>query len=354
MKKKQDGAHLSESEFRKLHGIYTSLSNPAAYGSARNLTKQSGLSLPKVKQYLSSSKTWTKFKQTTNKYKRLPVRSLGLNHIWSMDVAYMEKIAKENDGVQYLLVAVDVLSRFLRVQPMKSKTAAAAKLAFQRMVKDHFDPTQMPIKLWTDQGKEFRGVFGQYCSEMGIDIYHTYSDAKSSMAERYIRTLKNILYKYFEERNTVRYVNNLQKFVKIINSRENSSIGMPPANVTQKHVKELVEIADPRAFNEWTPRTKKKQRRSKFVVGDTVRIAKKNLPFKKGYKQKFTDEVFTIKKVSMSRISKTEPVTYVLSDNRGEEILGRFYEQELVPYKYVEDRHRAKHQTSIGTASFTE
>ena len=115
-----DKRFLTESEYRKLHGLYTSLNHPGAFGSISNLRKASGLPRKKFLAYLETSKTYTKFKPAQKKIQRLPVMSLGKDHIWSLDVAYLEKIAKFNDGVKYLPLGVDGLSRKIRVQPLKS------------------------------------------------------------------------------------------------------------------------------------------------------------------------------------------------------------------------------------------
>ena len=155
---------LAESEYRKLHGGCTSFNQPSAFGSISNLRKASGLPRKKVLAYLETSKTFTKFKPAGRKFSRLPVISLGINHIWSLDVAYIEKIAKFNDGVKYLLLAVDSLSRKIRVQPLKSKTALAAKLAFERLV--NFETFEFPMKLWADEGKEFKVEFKKSAEKM--------------------------------------------------------------------------------------------------------------------------------------------------------------------------------------------
>ena len=102
---------LTESEYRKLHGLYTSLNHPSALGSISHLRKASGLIRKKVLAFLETSKTYTKFKPAQRKIPRLPVISLGINHIWSLDVAYMESIAKFNDGVKYLFFAVYSLAK---------------------------------------------------------------------------------------------------------------------------------------------------------------------------------------------------------------------------------------------------
>ena len=113
---------------------------------------------------MKPSSTYSKFKQNKYKYKRLGVVSLGVAHIWSMDLAYMDKIANEISGTKYLLVAVDVLSRYLRVQPQKNKYATTVKDAFLKMIIID-DPLSIQFKIWLYQGKEFKGVFAKLCAD---------------------------------------------------------------------------------------------------------------------------------------------------------------------------------------------
>ena len=101
-----------------------------------------------------------------------------------MDVAYMDKIAKHNNGVKYLLVAVDVLSRYLRVQPTKTMYAKDCVEAFKKMIK-----TKQPEKVWTDKGTEFKGEFKTFCENKKIHLYTTENETKSAFAERNIRSL---------------------------------------------------------------------------------------------------------------------------------------------------------------------
>ena len=81
----------------------------------------------------------------------MKVIAYDINEIWSADLAYVDKLAKYNNGVKYLLVSVEVLSRYLRVEPLKSKDAAVTKRAFKRMIKN-----KRPKKLWTDRVKSSR------------------------------------------------------------------------------------------------------------------------------------------------------------------------------------------------------
>ena len=184
---------LSESERKTLEKLYTQ--GPAAYGSVESLKKARKLPKRKVETFLAQTDAYTKYRAPRKKFPRLKVQAYRINEIWSIDVAYMDKLAKYNNGVKYLLVAVDVLSRFLRVEPTKTKSTADSTRAFKRMI-----TKSIPEKVWLDKGSEFEGEFKQICDSKNIDIYSTHSETKSAFAERNIRSLKNIIYIHLEKR----------------------------------------------------------------------------------------------------------------------------------------------------------
>ena len=76
-------------------------------------------------------------------------------------------------------------------------------------------------KKWADQGRDFAGDFAQFCNKNGKEIYSTGNKTKSAVAERYIRTLKSIIFGYLHEHDTNRYIDHLDKFVSIKNNRIN-------------------------------------------------------------------------------------------------------------------------------------
>ena len=97
---------------------------PDPYGSVQNMTKVSKLSKSKVENFLADTDAHTKYRTPRKKFPRLKLQAYRMNELGSIDVAYMDQIAKFNNGVKYLLVAVDIFSRFSRVELMKNKTAA--------------------------------------------------------------------------------------------------------------------------------------------------------------------------------------------------------------------------------------
>jgi len=202
-KEKAIGDTLSNGEYKKLHKLYTQFSknNTATFGGVDNLQKNSKLSRAKVLQYLHSSPTYTKLKTPIRNFKRLKAVSPAIDEIWSADLAYVDKLSWHNDNINYLFVSVDVLSRFLHVEPLVNKEANTTKEGLVKMIQKHGG--RFPQKIWVDKGTEFKGAFAAFCRKNAITIYSTHSETKSAMAERYIRTLKNVLYKYLEHKHSV-------------------------------------------------------------------------------------------------------------------------------------------------------
>ena len=203
--------------FPKIHDHYTNPRKKSAFGSRRSLIKASKFRSQDVDRYLNSSETYTKFKLTRKRFPRLKVISYRLNEIWSIDLADMQQLANSNTGIRYLFVAVDVLSRYLWVEPIKLKTAHACREALKKIfAKNDKSPkpkicreTHRPEKNWVDKGREFSGEFAAFFSQKGIEIYSTKSETKSALAERNIRSLKSLIFKYMHEHDQSRYFDKL-------------------------------------------------------------------------------------------------------------------------------------------------
>ena len=138
-----------------------------------------------------------------------------------MDLAYVDKLAKEINGVKYLLVRQVLFDRTVNPEGMKTKDSQETVKAFSSMITKR----NRPKKVWADKGIEFAGVFKKFCAAEGIQVYCTMSETKAAFAERTIRSLKNILYHYMED-CWYTYVHKLPQFITTLNSRRNSSIDM--------------------------------------------------------------------------------------------------------------------------------
>ena len=128
----EEAGSLSKYERQKLQRLYTQ--GAAAYGSVRNLAKASSLTISKVRQFLHSKASFTKFTLAARKFKRMRAFARFKNEIWCMDLAYVDKLAKENNVVKYLLVRQDLFDRTVKARGMKTKDSQEAVKAFSSMI----------------------------------------------------------------------------------------------------------------------------------------------------------------------------------------------------------------------------
>ena len=191
--RKEELGSLSKSERQKLQRLYTQ--GFTAYGSERNLAKAAKVSPSKVREFLHSKTSYTRFTEATRKFKRMRVFAEFKNAIRCMDLAYVDKMSKDNNGVKYLLARQDFIDRNVDARGMKTKDSKEAVKAFSKLITEK----NRPKKIWVGQGTEFAGEFKKFCSIEGIKIYSTMSETKAAFAERTIRSAKKILYRYMED-----------------------------------------------------------------------------------------------------------------------------------------------------------
>ena len=215
--KREETGSLSKSERQKLQRLYTQ--DGACYGSVRNLVKASNLSVSKMRQFLHSKPSCTKFTLATRKFKRMKAFAGFKNEMCCMDLAYVDKQAKDNNGVKYPLVRQGLFDRTVDAKGMKTKDSKETVLAFLTMI----TKKNRPKKIWVDKGTEFAGEFKKLCTAEGIQIYSSRSETKAAFAELTIRSLKNIRYRYMED-NGYKNIHKFKHFVTTLNSGKNCSV----------------------------------------------------------------------------------------------------------------------------------
>ena len=230
------------------------------------------------------------------------------DNIWGADLADIQLISKLNKGYRFLLCVIDTFSKYAWVIPLKDKRGATITNAFQSILKDY---NRKPNKIWVDKGSEFHNnSFKKWLQDDDIVMYSTYNERKSVVAERFIRTLKNKIYKYMTSISKNVYIDKLDDIVNEYNNTYHRTIKMKPIDV-----KDNTYINIGKKVNDKDP---------KFKVGDHVRISPYKNVFTKGYTPNWSEKFFVIKE-----IKNTVPWTYVINDLNGEEIIGTFYENEL-------------------------
>ena len=248
-------------------------------------------------------------KPIKRKFNKRRVFVNGIDKIWAADLADMKVLSEDNDGVNFLLLVIDIFSKYGWIVPLKNKKGETVANALKNIFEE-----RKPEKLWTDKGTEF---YNKDVKKL-IEIYSTENEGKSSIVERWIRTMKEKMWKYFTDNNTYNYMNVLPDLVKDYDNTVHSSIKMTPIEASKKK-NELTVWR-----NLYPDRYKIYDLTPKFSVGDKVRITKKKKVFEKGYTTRWTEEIFTIKE-----IQNTNPITYKLQDLNKKEIKGTFYEPEL-------------------------
>ena len=250
-------------------------------------------------------------KSIIRKFNKRKVYSQFKDNIWRVDLADMQSLSRKNKGIKYLLCAIDLYSKYAFLISLKDKKGISIVNAFNKIIKQS---NSKPNKTWVDHGGEFYNVFEKWLSDNDINMYSTYNEGKSVVAERFIRTLKNKLYKHMTATSKNVYYDVLDDVANKYNNTKHSTIKMKPIDVKNN---KRVYIDE---HNE---------KDSKFKVGDRIRISRYKNIFAKGYAPNWSSEIFIVNK-----INDTVPYTYNLKDLNDEEIIGSYYDKELQKTKF--------------------
>jgi hypothetical protein len=307
---------------RIIRNAFLELDSPSAFTAIENVLRTAKRSDPAISQKdvvstLQGEATYTLHRpRRITRIKRLTTMPSGLNSDWQADLADFQNIKTKNKGMNYLLVCIDVLSRKIYVEPIKTKGTQDMQSAFDKI----FAKADVkPLKITSDRGKEFESpAMKAYFARNAILKHVVFSTFHAGVVERSIRTIKMRLYKYFTQYRTVKWLDVIDKVVDGINNSINRTIGVTPNSVNKANAQALYR----RVFKirkENNPNLLKK-----FQKGDIVRFDSGKGIFEKSYLPNYTEELFRIRDVK-----KTMPVHYKVEDLEGEEISGVFYPMEL-------------------------
>ena len=105
----------------------------------------------------------------------------------------MQSLSKYHKGIKYLLCVIDIFSKYAWVISLKDKKGISIVNAFQKII----SKGRKPNKIWFDQGSEFyNNSFKDFLKANNIEMYSTFNEEKSVVAERFIRTLENKVLKF--------------------------------------------------------------------------------------------------------------------------------------------------------------
>jgi transposase InsO family protein len=309
-----------ETDGKNIEKLYTNPSNPGAFSGeaafVRSL-KNKKINKDDVKKFLESFEPYTIYKPICKKFMRRRVVVPQIDHTWQADLVDVSKYADENDGYKFLLTCIDVFSKYAWAVPLKNKSGKTVTEAFNSIYGE-----RKCEKLQVDKGSEFYNKeFLSFCKNNKIAIYSTQSELKACVVERFNRTLREKMHRYFSYADNNKYIDIIQDLLKSYNNSYHRSIKCTPISINSKSDQNKIYQ---NLYKYRKEDGNKSEIRLLFKKGDKIRVSKSKRTFEKGYTPNYTIEIFTIDKVL-----PTVPPTYVIKDLQGEEINGTFYEQEI-------------------------
>ena len=211
-----------------------------------------------------------------------------------------------------------VFSKFSWLQPIINKKAGSVKKAFSKVL----NTGRILQRVWVDAGTEFQNkLLKKYFKEEDVHMFIARSESKSVFAERLIKTLKVKLFKYMYYNQTYRYINVLADIGESYNNSYHSSIKMAPSEVNESNELEIYL----RDYLPYVNKVNSTTKKSSLEKGTLVRLSRPKETFSRGYKEKFSEEIFVV-----DFVINSHPKRYAIVDGLGEKVEGTFYGKELL------------------------
>ena len=316
---------MSQEIEQQIKDVYLDPKQPGSLGGVEALYKQCrerGLKVTReqVLAVLKKLEVYTLHKPRRIHYSRNPTVVGDIDQQWQADLADMQQVSRQNAGFNYLLTVVDCFSKFGWAIPVKRKDAKSMVVGFKELFAQ--SKPRIPVRLQTDKGKEFLNKDVQNLLKAhNVQHFVTENETKASMVERFNRTLKTKLFRWFEENNSKRYIEVLPQLLHSYNHSRHRTIGMRPVDVTKDKVKKI--------FNKMYGKHFASADTAKFTSKEPVRISSAKTIFDKGYLPNWTDEVFKV----TGTLAHPKKV-YKIEDVEGEPVKGTFYPEELQSVTY--------------------
>lgn len=275
---------------------------------------------------MQNQDAYTLTKGARRKFQRSRVVVEGIDSMWDVDLLDMTSLSKENNGIKYLLVAIDIFSRFAWCVELKGKKSTDIVQAFQKLFQQRTN-SRRPSIIRTDKGGEFRNKSVKtYLASLNIHHFEAHNtETKATYVERFNKTIKHKIVRYLLHNRTNIYYNVLDQLLSSYNNSVHQSLGRSPSSITKNtEAESRLEqylIRRKRYKKPLSSRAKKYA----FRVGDRVRISHVRQVFDREYSQRWTGEIFTVQ----SRFKRDNIPVYTLQDWSKDKVTGTFYQSEL-------------------------
>ena len=210
-----------------------------------------------------------------------------IDDIWSLDILDLKDYGPENNrGYRYVLVTIDNFSKYGWTLPLKNKTAQTIKDSFEKII---ISSKRKPNLIETDRGKEFyNNIFQDFLNKNNIKLYSRNSSYGAVFAERFNRTIRDLLKKLVFEKGDGNWVDILRTITKQYNNRIHSSTKLSPKDASLKKNEGSVykNLLD-----------KRNKIKPKFQINDLVRTADLKKTFSKGDTTNWSYKLYKITEI---------------------------------------------------------
>ena len=217
-----------------------------------------------------------------------------IDDIWSLDILDLKDYGPENNrGYRYVLVTIDNFSKYGWTTPLKNKNAQTIKDSFEIIL---IKSKRKPNLIETDRGKEFyNNIFQDFLNKNDIKLYSRNSSYGAVFAERFNRTIRDLLKKIVFEQGDANWIDILQPITKQYNNRVHSSTKLSPKDASLKKNEGYVykNLLD-----------KRKKIKPKYEIGDLVRTADLKRTFSKGDTTNWSYKLYKISEIINDTIPK--------------------------------------------------
>ena len=294
----------------------------------------------KVDNALSYNDIYTRFKQHKRAKHYSPIYVYKKRELFQSDTVFFtnDDLVKANDGYKYLFTTIDVFTKMAWIYPMKDNKCKTVMECFKDIL---IKCGKKPERLNSDRGSELIcKQFEKYLKDNNIHHYLSYSERKCPVVERFNLSIQRILYKMMAKHNSLEWTKFIDPAMKIYLNRFHRTIKMSPVEAEKDRNQRQLRLT----YFEKYRKAGLKARKAKYKTGDSVRIWKKRGTFHRGYMEDFTREHFIITKV----LTNLPVPRYKLKDYNNENIVGSFFEDELVhfnPSEFYESEIIKKRKT---------